>query len=324
MRSPFRHTHSSGRSYDRLVLQPQSPQAMSLLLSKHSAYWTLLPSLFAVGAITPTKVELYLDPHLPLHSNTPAGFADVEDGVTVDLSAMKAVRLNPAANTVSVGPGARWQNVYDVIENYGLAVQGGRNGNVGVGGFLTGGIRSRDTPVACTILTKRSTGGIGFFSPERGWACDSVANFEVVLSTGEVVNANRTSHADLFTALKGGLNNFGVVTRFDLTTFEQGPLWGGVVIYPNSTDEKLLDALSATKDPKNFDPHAIFTFGFVYDAAQGAFTSTMAMYHSRPERVEGSTLESFAKIEPQLFNSVRNASIGAFAGEIISPIIQSY
>jgi len=48
------------------------------------------------------------------------------------------------------------------------------------------------------------------------------------------------------------------------------------------------------------------------------------MYHSHPERVPGSALETFAKIEPQLFNTVRNASAGAFAGEKLSTIIQSF
>ncbi|KAH7389519.1 hypothetical protein DE146DRAFT_767847 [Phaeosphaeria sp. MPI-PUGE-AT-0046c] len=220
--------------------------------------------------------------------NTNKGFADIEDGVTIDMTAMNSIWFQPAANVVSVGTGARWQSVYDALDNDGrnLAVQGGRNGAVGVGGFLTGG-------------------GIGFFSPERGWACDSVVNFRVVLSTGQVVDANAKSNTDLFTALKGGLNNFGIVTRFDLKTFEQGPMWGGLILYPNSTDEVLLDTLHAFKDPANFDPHAMFTFGFVYDTSKGLSTGNIAMYHTRPELVNGSTLEWFAKVQPQLHNTLR-------------------
>ena len=52
---------------------------------------------------------------------------------------MNSVTFENSANTVSVGPGARWQSVYDALDPYGLSVQGGRNGRVGVGGFLTGG-----------------------------------------------------------------------------------------------------------------------------------------------------------------------------------------
>jgi FAD/FMN-containing dehydrogenase len=68
-----------------------------------------------------------------------AGFADIEDGVTVDLSGMNTVQFRGSASVVSVGPGARWQKVYDTIDPYGVSIQGGRNGDVGVGGFLTGG-----------------------------------------------------------------------------------------------------------------------------------------------------------------------------------------
>lgn len=74
-----------------------------------------------------------------LHVLTMAGFADIEHGLAVDLSMMDSVQLNPSAGIVSVGPGARWQKVYDALDPYQLSFQGGRNGKVGVGGFLLGG-----------------------------------------------------------------------------------------------------------------------------------------------------------------------------------------
>jgi FAD/FMN-containing dehydrogenase len=148
-----------------------------------------------------------------------------------------------------------------------------------------------------------------------------VSNFEVVLSNGLVVNANATSHVDLFTALKGGANNFGIVTRLDLDVFVQGPMWGGVILYSNSTDQELLAALNAIKEPGKFDPSAMFTFGFVYDATTRAFAADMAMYSSRPETVPGSALETFAKIQPQIYNSLRLGSPGSFAGESVGPVV---
>jgi FAD/FMN-containing dehydrogenase len=74
-----------------------------------------------------------------LPSKTLAGFSDIEDGITVDLSAINTVQLDPSAKIISVGAGARWQSVYNALDPYGLSVQGGRTGSVGVGGFLTGG-----------------------------------------------------------------------------------------------------------------------------------------------------------------------------------------
>lgn len=65
---------------------------------------------------------------------------------------------------------------------------------------------------------------------------------QIVLGDGRIVNANKTSNADLFQALKGGGNNLGIVTRFDLFAFAQGDLWGGVVLYPNTTTSQQISA----------------------------------------------------------------------------------
>lgn len=87
-------------------------------------------------------------------------------------------------------------------------------------------------------------GGVSFFSPRYGFVCDNIVRFEVslfnfdlamtdkcsllsqvVLPSGEIVNATQHSHSDLWLALKGGSNNFGIVTAFESTAFEQGKFW---------------------------------------------------------------------------------------------------
>ncbi|KAM3089404.1 hypothetical protein ACMFMG_001003 [Clarireedia jacksonii] len=73
-----------------------------------------------------------------------------------------------------------------------------------------------------------------------------VENFEVVLASGEIVNANANSNSDLWTALKGGGNNFGIVTRFDIRTFQQGKQWDGLVVYPITTLDEHWKALEDT------------------------------------------------------------------------------
>jgi len=107
-------------------------------------------------------------------------------------------------------------DVYLVLEAMGLMIAGGRDASVGVGGLVTGG-------------------GISFFSPRAGFVCDNVVNFEVVLGSGEIVSANATSNRTLWTALKGGSNSLGIMTRVDMKTFQQGNFWGGQVVYPFST-----------------------------------------------------------------------------------------
>jgi FAD/FMN-containing dehydrogenase len=115
-----------------------------------------------------------------------------------------------------VGPGARWGEVYREVEQFSRVVAGGCVGTVGVGGLTLGG-------------------GISSFSPRYSWTCDTVKDFEVVLANGTVTNADERENPDLLHTLRGGSNNFGVVTCIDFHIYEQGNLWGGNVNYDIDT-----------------------------------------------------------------------------------------
>ena len=117
---------------------------------------------------------------------------------------------------ISIGPGNRWADVYSKLDAQGVAIPGGRVASVGVGGLVTGG-------------------GVSFFSGRFGFVCDNIVNYELVLPYGKVINVNASASADLFRALKGGSNNFGIVTRFDVKSFESGLFWGGEIAYPITT-----------------------------------------------------------------------------------------
>ena len=132
------------------------------------------------------------------------------------MAAFQQVDISLDRAKTSVGPGNRWGDVYPKLDAQGLAIPGGRNAKVGVGGLITGG-------------------GVSFFSGRVGFVCNNIINYELVLPFGKVVNVNASSSQDLFKALKGGSNNFGIVTRFDIQTFESGTFWGGTVLYPIST-----------------------------------------------------------------------------------------
>ncbi|KAH9439915.1 hypothetical protein MCOR02_003448 [Pyricularia oryzae] len=87
-------------------------------------------------------------------------------------------------------------------------------------------------------------GGNSFYSTTRGFVCNGVAEFEVVLANGSIVNASANENADLYRALKGGLNNFGVVTRFDLNIFKTpATLWGNLAAFPFSASPKVISAM---------------------------------------------------------------------------------
>ncbi|KAI1413659.1 6-hydroxy-D-nicotine oxidase [Hypoxylon sp. FL1857] len=122
-------------------------------------------------------------------------------GVVVDLRDLNSISIDESSGVAHVGPGSTWGQVYAFLEDYGLTVTGGRQRDVGVGGFMLGG-------------------GLSAFSNLRGLAVDNVVNFEVVLADSTIVNANTAENADLYRALKGGGANFGIVTRFDIQTHE--------------------------------------------------------------------------------------------------------
>lgn len=89
-----------------------------------------------------------------------AGFANIDGGVTIDMTKLNSVNLNVDHTVASVGAGAAWLDVYTYLDNFNVSVAGGRNGHVGVGGLTLGG-------------------GISYFGPRVGWACDNVVNYEV-------------------------------------------------------------------------------------------------------------------------------------------------
>lgn len=71
------------------------------------------------------------------------------------------------------------------------------------------------------------TGGISFYSPFHGLVCSTIISYEVVLADGSAVTASETSHSDLWRALKGGSNNFGIVTSFTLPCIPATDIWFG-------------------------------------------------------------------------------------------------
>ncbi|KAF2663237.1 FAD-binding domain-containing protein [Microthyrium microscopicum] len=140
-----------------------------------------------------------------------AGAANLQGGITMDLSKLNQIDIAADKKIAKIGPGNRWGAVFEAVEKEGMAVAGGRMSSVGVGGLLTGG-------------------GLSFFQPFGGFSCDGILNHEVVLANGSIVNANRNENPDLHRALKGGGNNFGIVTRFDLHMFPKPKLWGGIFL----------------------------------------------------------------------------------------------
>ena len=90
------------------------------------------------------------------------------------------------------------------------------------------------------LMSKNQIGGLSFFSPRFGLACSNVINYEIVLASNSIINASTTSNPDLWRALKGGSNNFGIVTRFTVRNFPHTKIWSGFLYLPSFQANKVL------------------------------------------------------------------------------------
>ncbi|KAJ4387338.1 hypothetical protein N0V93_007927 [Gnomoniopsis smithogilvyi] len=136
------------------------------------------------------------------------GSNNINDGVTIDLSLLNSVEYNDD-ETAHIGTGATWDQVYDELEKHDRVAAGGRVAGVGVGGYLLGG-------------------GFSFHTGRHGLGCDNVVSYQLALADGRLITVSAREHEDLFHALKGGGNNFGIVTRFTVKTFPNSKIWGGL------------------------------------------------------------------------------------------------
>lgn len=129
---------------------------------------------------------------------------------------------------------------------------------------------------------------------------------QIVLASGEVLTVNASKYADLHKALKGGNNNVGIVTRFDFKTFEQGKLWGGLIVYNFTNAASHLQRLQdfTTLSGAGGDPFATVTNVYGFTAAGPSVIVYLPTY-TKAEAYPAA-LKPFTDIkQPQLFNSMR-------------------
>ncbi|KAI1735302.1 putative FAD-binding oxidoreductase [Xylaria scruposa] len=170
--------------------------------------------------------------HSPHHN-----FANIDGGVLIDMSGFNHITYDSDNQVVVVGPGLTWGMTYEYLEKYGVVAVGGRVLDVGVGGLVLGG-------------------GLSWHTDLYGLACDNVVNFQVLLANGSLVNANARSNSDLFWALKGGGNNFGIITELTLMTYPLEQVWGGIRTYTIDQFPEVVKAYFQYQSTPEKDPYA--------------------------------------------------------------------
>jgi FAD/FMN-containing dehydrogenase len=141
------------------------------------------------------------------------GLGSVDDGLVIDLSLLRGVRVDPESRTVTVAGGTTLGEVDHALHPFGLAVPAGIISTTGVGGLTLGG-------------------GLGHLTRKYGLSIDNLVGADVVLADGRLVHASETEHEDLFWALRGGGGNFGVVTSFTFQARPVASVVAGPMLWP--------------------------------------------------------------------------------------------
>ena len=149
------------------------------------------------------------------------GFGTCDDGLVIDLSKLKGIRVDPGRRTVRVEAGCLWKDVDHATHTFGLAVPCGVLSTTGVGGLTLGG-------------------GSGHLTRKYGLTIDNLLGVDMVLADGRFVTASMDENPDLFWAVRGGGGNYGVVTSFLYQAHPVHTVYGGPMFWPIEIMDDLL------------------------------------------------------------------------------------
>jgi len=151
-----------------------------------------------------------------------AGNALCDNGVTIDFSRMKNVRVDAGKRRAYVEPGATLANLDEAVQAHGLATPVGINSTTGIAGLTLGG-------------------GFGWLTRKYGMTIDNLVSVDMITADGKKIRAGENENGDLFWAIRGGGGNFGVITQFEFQLFPLGPeIVAGLIVFPFNQAKQIL------------------------------------------------------------------------------------
>jgi FAD/FMN-containing dehydrogenase len=151
-----------------------------------------------------------------------AGNALCDNGLTIDFSTMRNVRVDTEKKRAYVEPGATLADFDEAVQLYGLATPVGINSTTGIAGLTLGG-------------------GFGWLTRKYGMTIDNLVSVDVVTADAERIPASENENNDLFWAIRGGGGNFGAVTQFEFQLHEVGPeILAGLIVFPFDQAKQVL------------------------------------------------------------------------------------
>ncbi|KAJ7444549.1 FAD-binding domain-containing protein, partial [Mycena galericulata] len=213
-------------------------------------------------------------------------------GVQIAMSRFNFVNYSKTSASLTFGAGLLWDDIYAALDPLNITVVGGRVVGVGAAGLLLGG-------------------GYSFFSNQYGMAVDNILAFDIVKPDGSESTVTATSDPDLFWALKGGLNNFGIVTAFTMRAIPYTRVWGALVAHSNQAEayKSAFEVFNATSK----DPKAAMLFGL--NGIGGQAIQFAVMFYDGPEQPAG-IYDAFLNIPGALVNNNGTFTMSEFLAAV--------
>jgi FAD/FMN-containing dehydrogenase len=233
LRRLLKHTDAQLVTSDESETYGKSIRRWSRAAEKPAGACLIPKSAEAVSITLRYATEHGIDIAVKGGGHSTAGASSTDGGLLIDLHThMRTTDVDVSNKTIKVGGGAVWGDVDAALAPHGLATVGGTVSDTGVGGLTFGG-------------------GFGWLTVKHGLVIDNLISCTVVLADGSVVTASDNENQDLFWALRGAGQNFGVGIEFEFRAYEQGGVWAGFMMFPPTAEiiTKAVDALNIIFTP---------------------------------------------------------------------------